>query len=603
MSLKHIVWVACCILMFGSCKDSKPEFGAPMTVQVFGVTSLADLTPGQKMGLYVGSPVNAVNIPMTVNEYGFATPDRELKWKYDQTSESRFFVYSPYNSSFLDEESVTFDIPADQSTLDSLLAGNVLTAESSATPKSNNVNLRMDHAMTAMTFSFDNRTSERITSVSVRGFMMSASLNILTGEFKGTGDKRPIIPLRSSDGTDSFCLIYAPQDVTPVFTVGFESGRTITVTYEAYCHEFRGKVLNMDAIYLTEAMLNDPNQNIQILPLEGLNVTDWRANGIPEFRVQPEYITLSELNKVEPDVNDGNFFSAYLKKVTVTAVDLTNPRWPGLILEDSTRAIHVWAAENSTLREGNTIVGPVLGTMDKVSDSEIYISNFLARYATVSRMDSLPCINGDINVVMRSSRTRYEYRRMLFRNVTMKSSFTNDLAVFVQGSTDFNVICRGADSQILAGSKGDLIGFPVWSGSELTIEVYDKDQFENFHKDPIENVLTSRHEYGMYKISAIPDTAVYSFAGREQGLQFSSRRYASARSLQVTHPASGEIHFIYLYDCIDGPSVGHSYNVAFNVVGSSADKGYTVSMECIKVEDGTAWLIDKSATKGLILPL
>ena len=203
---------------------------------------------------------------------------------------------------------------------------------------------------------------------------------------------------------------------------------------------------------------------------------------------------------------------------------------------------------------------------------------------------------------MWSRRSYFEYRRVLLRNVTLKSRFRNGTGVFVQGSDDFNVLCDSAIN-IVEGSKGDLIGFPVWSGSGFAIMVYDARQFDSFSVQPIENVLTSRSDYGLYLINTMPDTAVYRFAGRENNLQFASRTYRRARSLQVTDHVEGEVHYVYIYDCVGSPSVGHTYTVAFNVSGKTAARGYTMSMECVKAEDGRAWLMDKQGTQGLIVPL
>ena len=431
--------------------------------------------------------------------------------------------------------------------------------------------------------------------------MTEGQLDLLSGNFKATGSIRPITPMRAADGSESFCFYYVPQNATPTFTVTFKSGQSIPITYDSYCHEYAGKVIRMNKIVLTPTMLTDPNRNIQILPLKGVNISQWAVTGMPAFDVAPSTITLSQLNTIEPDVNDSNFFSAYLKKVIVTAVDRTNPDWPGLVLEDSTRAIHVWAYYRNGLKEGNTIVGPVLGRMDKALDGQIYINNFYTEYATIGT-DTLPLTGTTLREIW-SRRTYFEYRRVLLRNVTLKSRFNNGAGVFVQGSTDFNVLCDSADVNMAEGSRGDLIGFPVWSGSGFAIKVFDARQFDSFSIEPIENVLTCRNDYGLYDITTIPDTAVYRFAGREQNLQYSSRVYPRARSLQVTDHVQGEVHYVYIYDCTGSPSVGHTYTVAFNVSGKTAARGYTMSLECIKAEDGRAWLMDKQGTTGLIVPL
>lgn len=601
MKFRHLILTTGCLLLLCGCKDSKPDFGAPMTIRVMGVNGRADLPQGLKVGLFVGSPVGADNVPLSAGDMGYATPDADVKWRFDQTASARFFAYSPYDASFGGQESAIIHIPADQSSADSIEAANVLTATTQASPKDQSVVMHLEHAMTAMTVSFDNRTGQDIASLTVNGFMTEGQLDLLSGNFKATGSIRPITPMRADDGSESFCFYYPPQNATPTFTVTFESGQSIPITYESYCHEYGGKIIRMNKIVLTPTMLSDPNRNIQILPLKGVNISQWAVTGKPAFDVVPATITLSQLNTIEPDVNDSNFFSAYLKKVTVTAVDRTNPDWPGLVLEDSTRAIHVWAYYRNGLQEGNTIVGPVLGRMDKALDGQIYINNFYTEYATIGT-DTLPLTETTLRNIM-SRRSYFEYRRVLLHNVTLKSRFQNGMGVFVQGSTDFDVVCDAGDINMVEGSRGDLTGFPVWSGSSFYIKVYDTRQFDGFKVEPIANVLTSRSDYGLYTITTIPDTAIYRFAGREESLQMASHKYSNACSLQVTDPVSGETHYVYLYDCPDGPMLGHSYTVAFNVSGKTAARGNTVTMDCIRTDDGKAWLMDRDASNGLIVPL
>ena len=126
----------CLALIMCGCKDNKPELGAPVTVRVMGVDGRTDLDPGLMIGLYVGDPVNVSNVPMTVNEQGFAMPDRELRWKFDQKSDARFFAYAPYDASLSGTDAVTMDFPVDQSTANGFMWANMLTAEVSASPKS-----------------------------------------------------------------------------------------------------------------------------------------------------------------------------------------------------------------------------------------------------------------------------------------------------------------------------------------------------------------------------------------------------------------------------------------------------------------------------------
>lgn len=580
--------------MLCGCKDDKPQYGAPMNLKVLGVTGRADLEPGLKLGMFVSEPVGADNVSLTVSENGLAQPDNDIKWAFNQSQSSRFFVYSPFDESFTGQETVTINTPTDQRSIEWLLEGNLMTCIASGSPKESSVMIRLKHAMTAMTVSFDNRTGYKIDAVSVAGFMTEGKLNLITGALTATGNTKPISPLRSPFDDNTFTFIYIPQNATPVFTVTLSSGKNIAITFDNYCHEYPGSVIKMNI------QLDESTPKANILELSGVNISQWTTNGVPSFSHVPEYINLSGLKDVEPDEEDG-FFSAYLNKVTVTAVDRTSDDILGVILEDSTCAIHVWTYYNSPLNVGSTIVGPVLGLMDKPSKDEFHISHFYTSYATVGKTGILPCTEGTFKNLV-GNIGQWEYRRMLFKNVTLESGFENDMAVFVQDSARISVVCPGIDILLAEGASGDIIGFPVRSGSDIMIMVYDTKVLDAFSKEPVENVLTRDSIYGLYDLS-IPDTAIYVMKGENMELQYSVRTFIYGQTMQVADTRNGEAYLFLIYDCIGSPVSGHEYEVAFNAFGASDAKGKTMTMECVKVDEKTAWLVDKNGKYGLILAL
>jgi len=590
-----LIMAACALALLG-CKDEKPQYGAPMNLRVMGVTGRMDLDPGLKLGLFVGEPVNTDNASLTVQENGLVLPDGELKWRFNQSQSSRFFIYAPYDPSYTGQETVTFQAPLDQSTSQKMLQGNLMTAISSGGPKDNAVNLKLKHAMTAMNVSFDNRTGSRIESFTVGGFMAEGEMNLITGTLQATDGKGTITPLRSPSDENSFSFIYIPQDVTPLFHVQLASGKTISMTFDNYCHEYPGSIIKM------QIQLNESTPEVNILPLNGVNISQWSTNGVPSFTELPTYMYLSGLKEVTPDPDRDGFFSAYLNKVTVTAVDRTSADVLGVILEDSTCAMHVWADNDSPLEVGNTIVGPVLGLMNKTDDGELHISHFYTSYATVGKTKELPSTLGTFRAVSRTP-AQWEYRRMLFKGVTLQSAFKNDRAVFAQDGTRMSVICPGVDIQLAQGAKGNLIGFPFISGSDIMIMVYDKSVFNLFTKEVVDDALTHATVCGLYDMS-MRDTALYVMNGADMELQYSVRRYESiGRTMQVADTRNGEVYLFMVYDCPDEPLVGHEYTVAFNTIGNSTKTGFTVSMECVKCDQDKAWFIDRKNDYGLVIAL
>ena len=596
MKIKSVLLaLAACALALSGCKDEKPQYGAPISLRVMGVMGRADLDPGLKLGLFVSDPVKADNVPLTVHENGVVLADGNLNWVFNQSQSARFFIYSPYDPSFTGQESVTFYAPMDQSTPEKLLQGNLMTAISSGGPKDQAVNLKLKHAMTAMNVSFDNRTGYRIDSLTVGGFMMDGTLDLLTGELKATDGSGAITPLRSPTDENSFSFIYIPQDATPLFKVYLSSGKTIGITFSNYCHEYPGSIIKM------QIQLNETTPEVNILQLNGVNITQWTTNGVPTFTELPAYITLEGLKDVQPDMERDGFFSAYLNKVTVTAVDRTSSDVLGLIIEDSTKAMHVWADNDSPLTEGNTVVGPVLGLMNKTEDGQVNISHFYTSYATIGKAATMPQTISTFKEVSRTP-AKFQYRRMLFKGVTMQTEFSNDRAVFAQDGTRMSVICPGIDIQLAQGARGNLIGFPVTSGTDIMIMVYDKTVFNLFTKEVVDNALTRATLCGLYDMS-MRDTAIYAMTGQDMQLQFSVRWMTEGTVMQVADTRNGEVCTALLYDCPEGPLVGHEYTVAFNYMGSTRKMGFTVKMECIKCENGKAWLIDRRNDNGLVMAI
>jgi len=596
MKVRSVLLVlAGCMAMLCGCKDDKPKYGAPVNVNILGVTGKANLPTGLKLGLYVSDPVGVENFPLTVAADGSMMSEKELKWAFDQSQSLRFFAYSPYDESYTGQETVTINTPLDQRSEEWMLKGNLLTGVTSGGPKDSFVTLKMKHAMTAMTVSFDNRTGEKIEALTVAGFMTVGSLDLITGTLTATDSVKKITPMRSPDDYNSFSFIYIPQDVTPVFYVTMESGREIAFTYDNYCHQYPGSVIKM------QIQIDESTPKINILKLSGVNITQWTTNGAPTFVKTPSYINLRDLRNVEPDEKEDGFFSAYINKVTVTAVDRTAEDVLGVILEDSTCAIHVWTDTDSKLKEGNTIVGPVLGLMYKPDDEEYHISHFYTSYATVGKSDKLPCTEGRFEDLAENI-DDWEYRRMLFREVMLESEFRNDRAVFMQDSTRVSVICPGIDIMMAQGVKGDLIGFPVRSGSEVVIMVFDSGQFKSFSKEPADIVLTRDSIFGLYDMTE-PDTAIYAMSGPDMQLQYSVRQFSYGRTMQVTDTRNGESYLFLIYDCVDVPIAGHEYRVAFNVQGNTERTGSTITMECVKVTDSGVWLMDTTGKYGLIMAL
>lgn len=594
MNIKSVLIAVCiCGLMLCGCNDDKPQYGAPANIKVFGVGGRTDLDPSVRLGLFAESPVNADNVPMTVTDRGFAVPDNDVKWGFDQSRASRFFVYAPYDATYKGQDFVSVTIPEDQSTVQKMLKGNIMTAMTSGSPSGTGVAMTLTHAMTAMSLQFDNRTGVRIKKVTVQGVMTIGRLNFVTGTLVATGGKKLITPLRSPDDDNTFSFIYLPQDVTPIVNVTLATGKEMTFTFDSYCHTYPGSILRM------AIELNESTPEYTILEMNGVTLNQWTTSGAPDFPDSTPYIDLAGLKDIEPDEDEDGFFVAYLNKVTVTAVDETTPDVLGLVLEDSSKAVHVWAHNYIELEVGNTISGPILGLMSKPSANEFHISHFYTEYATVGKNGVLPLTEGRFDALA-DNIGKLEYRRMVFRNVSLKEKFQKGRALFVQDGTGIQVVCQDVDVSLAEGATGDLIGFPVRLGSDIYIRVYDGNVFTPFVKSESDNPFTRAQEFGMYDLSS-PDTSIYSMPGWD--IQYSVRVYEDCRTMQLTDMQRGESHLFFVRTN-ELPVTGHEYDVRHVLqFGQSPNEGSEMRMECIKVDDNKAWLIDRLSDSGLVLAL
>lgn len=573
------------------CKK-EPEFGAPMSLKMSGD---GEFDPNLRLGLFSGAPVNADNVPFKVLQNGRIETEKELFWGYNQASSSSFVAYSPYNESFTGLESVSLDLPADQSSPEKMKNADIMLSVVSGNPSQAVVNFRMRHAMTALLFKFDNRTGDDIKRVEVSGVNMSAQINFVSGSVTAAGSNRWVVPMRASEGSDTFMFLYPPQDAKFMFDVTLDSGSNINVTFDRSCDTYPGMIVNVGTILLDDNM--SPKNEVE---LKDVSVSSWDAAGLPGISGRANSrLYLSDFRGVEPD--DKGFFTVNLRRAVVTAVNNINKYSSGVILEDSTLAIYAWLDEGQKIQVGNTIAGPVSGYIDKPSGAEFHISGLNLDNASIGKTDSLPCINGSFNSLKDSARIM-EYRRMEFKNVELKDMFESDRAVFTQKGVEISVICPGISTVLAEGAVGDLIGFPVVTGEDISVMVYDESQFGDFQKSYLMNSFTGTTVEGLYDLSNSDNIECLSPVSEEES-QLSVRKYEDYISMQITDTDKGVSFFSLLYYCTDEPLIGHVYGIMYSVIGGSQIEDFSCDMECVKKEDGKAWLVDAENNKGLILSL
>lgn len=397
------LWLAVIVvaMAFCGCNDTY-KMGSPMSIRVTGYEQFAS---DYRMGLFCASPVNADNVPFTVSVQGRAITDESINWGYAQTGSVGFMAYGPYDGSYTGLESVTVDIPNDQSSLERMNKANLLVSYTLGSPQQSSVVMDMEHAMTALMILLDNRTGSTISSVKVRGMMTSANFDLTTGKLTPVMPQKEVTPMRSPAGYDVYGLLYVPQDVSLHIDVTLESGKKINIVRND-CSSARGKVLNIGPVLLTDSISKE-----LVLDQDDVKMSAWNKNGIPEFPVLPD------------------------------------PK-----------------------------------------------------------------------------------------------------------------------------------------------------------KDTVSYSFTDQCLYGLYDMSN-PDTITYGFAHAEGQTQVSFRKNAVGRSMQLVDFKNGMVEYCFVYDCKGNPVPGTEYTVSFNHFGNTEQSAFTIYMECVKVEDGMAWLVSRSGTRGLVLAI
>ena len=388
-------------MAFCGCNDNY-KMGSPMSIRVTGYEQFAS---DYRMGLFCASPVNADNVPFTASVQGRAITDESINWGYAQTGSVGFMAYGPYDGSYTGLESVTVDIPNDQSSLERMNKANLLVSYTLGSPQQSSVVMDMEHAMTALMILLDNRTGSTISSVKVRGMMTSANFDLTTGKLTPVMPQKEVTPMRSPAGYDVYGLLYVPQDVSLHIDVTLESGKKINIVRND-CSSARGKVLNIGPVVLTDSISKE-----LVLDQDDVKMSVWNTNGIPEFPVLPD------------------------------------PK-----------------------------------------------------------------------------------------------------------------------------------------------------------KDTVSYSFTDQCLYGLYDMSN-PDTITYGFAHAEGQTQVSFRNNTVGRSMQLVDFKNGMVEYCFVYDCKGNPVPGTEYTVSFNHFGNTEQSAFTIYMECVKVEDGMAWLVSRSGTRGLVLAI
>lgn len=181
---------------------------------------------GKVIGLTASSPIGVTNMKLTAGDGGTLTSEKTIYWPIDaqDTDRAEFTAVYPYGSD--PAKPFTFTVKTDQSTAAAADASDLLVATATEEYGTEDVALSFYHGLSRLVLRVDNGfADDPVKSVTLSGVKVSAKVDIPNGVFTATGSAATVKPY-VKDGL--YCFIIAPQEVNPVITVSFGSGRELT---------------------------------------------------------------------------------------------------------------------------------------------------------------------------------------------------------------------------------------------------------------------------------------------------------------------------------------------------------------------------------------
>ncbi len=582
-------------LLAAGCRDSRNgksgKTGTPVSLKVFGVSGMV-VQDGTAVGVTAGYPIEAYNLECKVAGKGLLTSERDFNWGYDQSSNSVFLAYSPYNAGYTeDQQPAVFKMETDQSTEKGFAAANLMVGMTSGNPQTRSLSINMKHVMCAMQVNFDNRTDDEIAGVTVAGLIVDGKLDLLTGSLTASGVTGLITPMKSPAGDDTYCFLFIPQSSTPRYSITMKSGKKYTFTYSTPISPYPGKVMHKSDIIISD---DTPEANILDDYTAGLSA--WNTDGMPDFPQSGPRVDLLHMKDITTD-EDG-YFSAYLKPVTVTHTERIGDGPMGVILEDESMARFIWLYPGTEVEVGCRVSGFVQGYMSSTPDGELTVSYLYLEDASVSEPNAtLPLQEGTFGSV-NDRIDSLSYRRMLFRDVTLTQAFEGDRAQFSQGGVTLPVICPAGGPAMSVGTSGDLTGFPAYVGNTPSIMVYDPESFSTVNRADSAGAFGSIAVTGVYDLSnpELP-AALISDSG---SIQTSFRTSPDYVSMQWADFDAGRAVIVANYEYDYQP--GHIYETYLGTNGDVELPHGSFLTTCVKLSGGMVWLVDETSRLGFIIP-
>lgn len=210
--------------------DPEPGLGPTPARKAIIVKSLTGVSFSQntRIGLFVKNP-NYENVLLTVGADGKVSTSEGLYWNPGQTEKTSVVAYTPYQEGVTTASGLTFSVSKDQSTEASLEASDLVVATLEADPAQESISLDFYHQMSQICIYFDNRTGDKIASVTFGDLYLTQKFDVWSGNGRVYNPGQ----VRAFASSDCYLAFFPSQTVALTVSVTMVGGDTYEFEVES----------------------------------------------------------------------------------------------------------------------------------------------------------------------------------------------------------------------------------------------------------------------------------------------------------------------------------------------------------------------------------
>lgn len=228
---------------------------------------------GDAVGIFAGTPIDAANVKGAISGTTL-TPETEIKWVENQTANTKFAAYLPYDAART-SAAFNFAVKADQSAYADYQASDLLASTVTAAPRTT-VAFAMKHQLTKLiVVPTCEDEAETVTDVTVQELVTDASVDLMAGTVaagtaKGTVKAGAAV---EGNGGQGFAAILVPQTVQLKLTVTTSAGRSVEYALAETKALASGKAYKAEITVKKAGVEPGPETPVEFT----ISIIDWEA--------------------------------------------------------------------------------------------------------------------------------------------------------------------------------------------------------------------------------------------------------------------------------------------------------------------------------------